>query len=144
MSLDPNKLYHLVDEHSGKGLSCEVYSNYDYIREVEGAGASFKFEPVEGNYGIYRIQMTGYHWDNYTYLTRSGNDWIYLDKKEKATLWNVERAFEEGLTGIWEKEKGRTTNWRYYDKGSKKWLGTGVDTQDVRSPVKKFKIIAAG
>ncbi|WP_420743556.1 hypothetical protein [Priestia aryabhattai] len=141
MSLDPNKLYHLVDVHSGKGLSYEVYASYDYVREVEGAGTPLKFEPVGD--GSYRILMTSSHWENSKYLTRSGKNWIYLDTKDNATLWELQRENEGDLTLIWEKGKSRTANWRYYENGSKKWLGTDENTEDIHCPVKRFKIIAA-
>ncbi|MFY2251413.1 hypothetical protein ACOSZH_16075 [Priestia megaterium] len=143
MSLDPNKTYHLVDVHSGKGLSYEVYASYDYVREVEGAGTALKFEPVD-DFGSYKIRMTGSHWDNYNYLTKSGKEWIYLDTKDNATVWTLQRDNEGDLTRIWQQGHGRTANWRYYESVSKKWLGTDEDTDDIHSPTKRFKIIAAG
>ncbi|MED4062692.1 hypothetical protein [Priestia megaterium] len=147
MSLDPNKTYHLVDTHSGKGLSYEVYASYDYVREVEGVGTGLKFELVDGEgiYNSYKIKMTGSHWDNYTYLTKSGKEWIYLDTKDNATTWTIQRDGEGDLTLIWQKGHESTASFRYYESGSKRWLGTGKNNEyeDIHCPVKRFNIVAA-
>ncbi|MED5121676.1 hypothetical protein RH165_27035 [Priestia megaterium] len=143
MSVDPNKTYHLVNPHSGKGLSYEVYASYDYVREVEGAGTALKFEPVD-EYRGYKIRMTGSNWANYNYLTKSGKEWIYLDTKDNATIWTFQRDNEGDITRIWEKNNSDTANWRYYESGSKKWLGTDEYDSGIHSPLKRFKIVAAG
>lgn len=136
MYLDPNKSYYLVDAHTGKGLTYEVYSNYDYILEAQDKGTSVKFEPVEGT-SEFRIRMNGYHWDNYFYLTRSGSNWIYLDKKENASKWFINGEY----THIWQ-SKILGSHWTYFDKGSKKWLGTSEHYESINCPTKRFKIIA--
>ncbi|PFW47035.1 hypothetical protein [Priestia megaterium] len=141
MSLDPNKTYYLVEAHSGKGLSYEVYASYDYVREVEGPGTPLKFENLYGGQS-YKIIMTAHNWSGYKYLTISGKNWIYLDSKDNATIWELERDNEGDLTLI-NKKNISGNYWRYYESGSKKWLGTGEYSEGGQSPTKRFKIIAA-
>ena len=140
MKLDVNKSYYLVDQHSGKGLSYEVYSNYDYVREVDGNGTKIKFEDA-GN-ASYRIKMTSSHWDNYTYFTRSGKNWIYLDTKEKSSTWHVSDTTSFfGISSsdaacVYQSGQLDPHYWTYFEKGSKKWLGT-----DGTNEAKRFKFV---
>lgn len=142
IQLDTNKSYYLVDVHSGKGLSYEVYSNYDYIREVDGPGTKIKLEHVEG--ASYKIKMTASHWDGYTYFTRSGQSWIYLDKKENASTWCLTDTTDffgisdSNVFAIFQVGQIEERYWTYFSKGSKKWLGT-----DGRNEAKRLKLVEA-
>lgn len=142
IEFNPNKSYYLVDMHSGRGLSYEVYSNYDYIREVDGPGTKIKLEHVEGT--SYKIKMTGFHWDGYNYLTRSDNSWIYLDKKEKSSNWHLTNTTDffgisnSNVFAIYQAGQIEERYWTYFSKGSKKWLGTNG-----RNDAKRFKLIEA-
>ncbi|WP_242319066.1 hypothetical protein [Bacillus cereus group sp. BfR-BA-01349] len=140
MDLKPNKPYYIVDTHTGLGLGCEVYMRYDYVREVNNRGSSFIFEFEDEEYPITcKIRLNGGHWSGYNYLTLSRKGWVYLDKKEKATIWLLDDNFGAGLLKITEaglKRKNRHLG--YIQKKNKKWL-KGLDYTNRKG----FKLISA-
>ncbi|KNH12644.1 hypothetical protein ACS78_27905 [Priestia megaterium] len=141
MSFEPNKGFHLIDSHTGKGLGYEVYASYDYIREVSqdnNKGSVFTFEEVENEYD-YKIRIDGGHWDDYNYLTMSGKGWVYLDSKANATNWSVDDNFGTGLLKLSESGlKREERHLGYTQSGEKKWLsGKRFENR------KGFKLVAA-
>ncbi|QDZ82729.1 hypothetical protein [Priestia megaterium] len=122
--------FYLTPTHSNRRLTYEVYSNWDYVKLAsEGQnGTSITFEPDPSGDG-YFLKMNASNYADHVYFTTDSKGWVYLDKKEKASRYYVDRFAvknEAAATPIQDIAGVRTNNmfFKLLERQGKLWLST--------------------
>ncbi|MFJ8649017.1 hypothetical protein ACIRNI_23210 [Streptomyces sp. NPDC093546] len=106
---------HLIENASNRGVTIEVYANWDYALLTNDSGSKGTKVIFRQQGDGYTIESTSGHWGGYTYWSGVGNG-VRLDTRENATVFQVVPSSRGFL--IADKHK----NYATYPSGGKGWL----------------------
>ncbi|MEV7188765.1 hypothetical protein [Kitasatospora sp. NPDC093102] len=131
----PGVRYYLIQTHSNRGTTFEVYNNWDYVLLTNDAGNAGTAQVFEKDGNNYTITSTSSNWGGYNTWCLAGND-IRLDKAADCRIrWSIVPT----RNGFYLKVAGTDLTVNNYKKG-KGWLSAYERISDF-SEFTEFKAV---